>query len=158
MVLRPLNFKDQKYFSSFNLKFRKNFYFWPVNLKYQVSPNLIPNLFKWAFYMLLKHEHTGHSKHPLLITQETILYMDIIKWSISKSDWLYSLWSKMEKFLYSSKNKTWNRLAQIISSLLQNSDLNKVGKTTRPSPFRYDLSQIPYYTVEVTNRFRDYIW
>ena len=33
-------------------------------------------------------------------------------------------------------------VAQIISSLLQNSDLKKVGKTTRP--FRYDLNQIPY--------------
>ena len=31
--------------------------------------------------------------------------------------------------------------------------LKKVGKTTRP--FRYDLNQVPYYyTVEVTNRFK----
>ena len=38
-------------------------------------------------------------------------------------------------------------------SLLPNSDLKKVGKTTRP--FRYDLSQIPYeYTVELRNRFK----
>ena len=29
--------------------------------------------------------------------------------------------------------------------------LKKVGKTTRP--FRYDLNHIPYYTVEVRNRF-----
>ena len=45
-------------------------------------------------------------------------------------------------------------MAQIMSSLLPNSDkLNKVGKTTRL--FRYDLNQIPYdYTVEVTNRFK----
>ena len=49
-------------------------------------------------------------------------------------------------------------MAQIINSLLPNSDLNfyfqkKVGKTTRP--FRYGLNQIPYdYTVEVTNRFK----
>ena len=43
-------------------------------------------------------------------------------------------------------------LAQIMNSLLPNSDLEKVGKTSRP--FRYDLNQIPYcYTVEVTNRF-----
>ena len=34
--------------------------------------------------------------------------------------------------------------------------LKRVGKTTRP--FRCDLNQIPYnYTVEVTNRPRDYI-
>ena len=45
-------------------------------------------------------------------------------------------------------------VAQIINSLLPNSDKwKKVGKTTRP--FRYDLNQIPYYyTVEVTNRFK----
>ena len=46
-------------------------------------------------------------------------------------------------------------MAQIVNSLLPNSDLNlkKVEKTTRP--FRYDLNQPPYeYTVEVTNRFK----
>ena len=44
-------------------------------------------------------------------------------------------------------------VAEIMSSLLQNSDLKKVGKTTRP--LRYDISQIPYsYTVGVTNRFK----
>ena len=44
-------------------------------------------------------------------------------------------------------------VAQLVNSLLQNSDLKKVRKTTRP--FRYDLNKIPYdYTVEVTNRFK----
>ena len=44
-------------------------------------------------------------------------------------------------------------VTQIMNSLLQNSDLKKVGKTTRP--FRYDLIQIPHdYTVKVTNRFK----
>ena len=44
-------------------------------------------------------------------------------------------------------------VAQIMNSLLPNSDLKKVGKTTRP--FRYDLNQIPYdYTVEVRKGFR----
>ena len=44
-------------------------------------------------------------------------------------------------------------VAQMMNSLLQNSDLKKVGKTT--IPFRYDLNQIPYdYTVEVTHRFK----
>ena len=42
---------------------------------------------------------------------------------------------------------------ELTMALLQNSDLKKVGKTTRP--FRYDLNQIPSnYTVEVTNRFK----
>ena len=46
-------------------------------------------------------------------------------------------------------------VAQIMNSLLPNSDLNrrKVGKTARP--FRFDPNQIPYdYTVEVRNRFK----
>ena len=44
-------------------------------------------------------------------------------------------------------------VALIMNSLLPNSDLKKVGKTT--GPFRYDLNQIPYdYTVEVRNRFK----
>ena len=44
-------------------------------------------------------------------------------------------------------------MAQIMNSLLPNSDFEKVGKTTRP--FRYDLNQIPYnYTVEVTYGFK----
>ena len=44
-------------------------------------------------------------------------------------------------------------MAQIMSSVLPNSDLKKVRKTIRP--FRYDLNQISYnYTVEVTNIFK----
>ena len=45
-------------------------------------------------------------------------------------------------------------VAQIMNSLLPNSDkLKKMEKTNRP--FRYDLNQIPYdYTVEVRNRFK----
>ena len=44
-------------------------------------------------------------------------------------------------------------VAQVMNSLLPNSDLNTRGKTTRP--FRYDLNQIPYdYTVEVRKRFK----
>ena len=56
--------------------------------------------------------------------------------------------------LYSQQKQDWElTVAQIINSLMPNSDLKKVGKTTRP--FRYDLNQIPYnYTVEVTNRFK----
>ena len=57
--------------------------------------------------------------------------------------------------LYSQQKQNWElTVAQIINSLLPNSDLERVGKTTRP--FKYDLNQIPYdYTVEVRNRFKD---
>ena len=40
---------------------------------------------------VLPGEWTGYSKHHLPTTQERILHMDITRWSIFKSDWLYSL-------------------------------------------------------------------
>ena len=46
---------------------------------------------------VLLREHTGHSKHSLLTTQDTALHMDITIWSILKSGWLSSLQPKMEK-------------------------------------------------------------
>ena len=63
--------------------------------------------------------------------------------------------AKDAKALYSQQKQDWElTVAQIMNSLLPNSDLKKMGETTRP--FRHDLNQIPYdYTVEVTNRFRD---
>ena len=56
--------------------------------------------------------------------------------------------------LYSQQKQDWKlTVAQIMNSLLPNSDLKKIGKTTRP--FKYDLNQIPYnYTVEVANSFK----
>ena len=53
--------------------------------------------------------------------------------------------------VYSHQKQDWElTVAQITSSLLPNSDLKKVGETTRP--FRYELNEIPYdYTVEVRN-------
>ena len=58
----------------------------------------------------------------------------------------------MEKLYTVSKKRLELTVAKIMNSLLANSDLKKVRKTTRP--FRYDLNQIPFnYTVKVTNRF-----
>ena len=98
----------------------------------------------------MPREDDAPSKHTVPPTQEMTLYNDITRWSIPKSDWLYSLQPKMEKLYTVSKNKT---VAQIKFRL----KLKKVGKTTRP--FRYHLNQIPYdYTVEVTNRFKGSDW
>ena len=55
---------------------------------------------------VLPTEPIGHSKHHLSTTQENPLHMDITKWSILKSDWLYSLQPKMEKLYTVTKNKT----------------------------------------------------
>ena len=73
----------------------------------------------------LPREHTGHSKHPLPTTQEKTLHMDITRWSITKSDWLYSLQPKMEKLYTFRKKQNWElSVAQIMNSLLPNSGLN----------------------------------
>ena len=55
--------------------------------------------------------------------------------------------AKDEEALYSQQNQDWElTVAQIMNSLLPNSEWKKVEKATRP--FRYDLNQIPYnYTV-----------
>ena len=73
---------------------------------------------------VLPREHTGHSKYPLSTRQETTLHMDTTRQSVPKSDWLYSLQSKMEKLYTVSKIKKNNlelTVAQITSSLLKNS-------------------------------------
>ena len=58
--------------------------------------------------IVLPRVGTGQSKHPLPITQDTTLHMDITRWSIPKSDCLYSLQPKMEKLYTVSKNKNGN--------------------------------------------------
>ena len=55
---------------------------------------------------VLPRKCTGHSKHALPTTQEKTLHMDIIRWSIPKSDWLYYLPPKKEKLYTVSKNNT----------------------------------------------------
>ena len=46
------------------------------------------------------------SKHPLPTIKEKTLHVDITRWSIPKSDWLYYLQPKMEKLYTVSQNKT----------------------------------------------------
>ena len=89
-------------------------------------------------------------------TQEKTLHMDITRWSMLKSDWLYPLQPKMEKLYTVSKKKRTGADCgsdhELLIAKLRHK-LKKVGKTTRP--FRYGLYQIPYdYTVEVRNRFK----
>ena len=78
---------------------------------------------------VLPRECTGHSKHPLPTTQETTPHMDISRWSTPKSDWLYSLQPKMEKlYTVSKKQDRELTVAQIMNSLLWNSDLNEESR------------------------------
>ena len=56
--------------------------------------------------IVLQRKCTAHSKHSLPTTQEKTLHMDITRWSTPKSDLLYSLQPKIEKFYTIGKNKT----------------------------------------------------
>ena len=58
--------------------------------------------------------------------------------------------SKDGEALYSQQKQDWElTVAQIMNSLLKNSDLNLRKKRKTAKPFRYDLNQIPYdYTVK----------
>ena len=62
--------------------------------------------------------------------------------------------AKDGEVLYSQQKQDQElTVAQIMNSLLPNSDLKKLGETIRL--FSYDLNQISYdYTVEVRNRFK----
>ena len=74
---------------------------------------------------VLPREPTGYSKHPLPTTQENTLHIDTTRWSVSKSDCLYSLQSKMEKLSTVSKKQDPElTVAQTMNFLLPNSDLN----------------------------------
>ena len=79
--------------------------------------------------------------------------MDITRWSILKSDRLYSLQPKMVYTVSKTRLGADCGLDHEFLIAKFRLKLKKVGKTTRP--FRYGLNQIPYnYTFEVTNRFK----
>ena len=72
---------------------------WPESTKWRAKANRV-----------FSRECMDHSKHSLPTTHGMTLHMDITRWSIPKSDWLYSLQLKMEKLYMVSKNKTWSWL------------------------------------------------
>ena len=100
-------------------------------------------------------ERTGHSKDPLPTTQEktTHGHHQMVNTEIR----LIIFFAAKDREALNRQQKQDQELtvAQIMNSLLQNSDkLKEVGKTTRL--FRYDLNQILHdYTVGVTNRFKE---
>ena len=104
---------------------------------------------------VLTRKCTGHNKHPLPITQEKTLYMDITRWSIQNQINYILCHQRWRSSIQSAKTRPGadcgsNYELFIVKFRLK---LKKVGKTTRP--FRYDLNQICYdYTVEVRNRFK----
>ena len=72
----------------------------------------------------LPRECTGHIKHPLPTIQKKILHIDITKWSIPIQIAIFFA-AKDGEALHSHHKKYQElTMAQIMSSLLQNSDLN----------------------------------
>ena len=67
---------------------------------------------------VLPRDCTGHSKHSLPTTQQKTLYMDITRWSVFFA-------AKDGEALYSQQKQDGElTVAQIMNSLLPNSDLN----------------------------------
>ena len=102
---------------------------------------------------VVPRECTGQSKYPLPTTQEktTHGHHQMVNTEIRLI--IFSVVTDGEALYSQQKQDQELTVAQIMKSLLPNSDLKKVGKTTRP--FRYDLNQVPYdYTVEVAYRFK----
>ena len=81
---------------------------------------------------VLRRELTGHTKHPLSTTQEKTL--PITRCSVLKSDWLYSLQSKMEKLYTVRKTRLGADCGSDHKLLIAKFrlKLKKLGKTTRP--------------------------
>jgi len=135
--------------SSSNTQKRCPFHYRGLECKNRKSKNTWSNRQIWPWSSewsrakanrVLPREHTGHSKQPLPTTQEKTLHMDITRWSTPKSDWLYSLQTKMEKLYTGSKTRPGADCGSDNELLIAKLKLklNKVGKT--PRTFSYDLN------------------
>ena len=90
-------------------------YLWLINIVVWQKPTQYCKaiILQLQINKLIKQEKTTKR------SQETILHMDITRWSIPKSDWLCSLLLKMEKLSMVSKKKDQElTVAQIMKSLL----------------------------------------
>ena len=117
---RRLNYKSRK-----SRDTRSNRQIWPWSTKWsRAKANRV-----------LPRECTGHSKHPLPTTQEKTLHIGITRWSILKSDWLYSLQPKMEELHIVSKTRPGADCGSDHELLIAKFrlKLKKVGKITRSS-------------------------
>ena len=72
---------------------------------------------------ILPREYTGHSKHPLPTIQEKTLHMDITRNTNIRLIIFFE--AKDGEALYNQQKQDWElTVAQIMNSLLANSDLN----------------------------------
>ena len=79
-----------------------------------------------------KRNDSTHGHHQMVNTKIRLIIFFVVE--------------DVENLYSQQKQDLEMTMTQIMNSLLQNSDLKKVGKTTRL--FRYDLNQLPYnYTM-----------
>ena len=105
--------------------------------------------------IVLPREQIDHSKHPLPITQEKTLHMDITDAQHRKQINYILCSQRWRSSIQSAKTRPGADCGSDHELLIAKFrlKLKKVGETTRP--FRYDLNKIPYdYTVEGRNRFK----
>ena len=73
---------------------------------------------------VLPREHTGHCKHPLPAAQEMTLHMDITRKVNIEIRLIIFFAAEDGEAPYSQQKDQELTVAQIMNSLLQNSDLN----------------------------------
>ena len=95
----PLNYRGLESKSRTSRATWNNRHIWPWSKKWSREKANI----------LFPRECTGHRKNRLPKTQEKTLHMDIMRWSIPKSDWLYSLQPRWRSYTQSAKKKKTRR-------------------------------------------------
>ena len=85
-----------------NTQIRCPFHYRGLECKSRKSRNIWSNRQIWPWSTECSRviefcQENTFGKHPLPTTQEKTLHMNITRWSILKSDWLYSLQPEMER-------------------------------------------------------------
>ena len=156
--------EDQQDLLEWTLLKKTPFHYRGLECKSRKSRNTWSNRQVWPWSIewsrakanrVLPRECTGHSKHPLPITQEKTLHMDIPDGQHkNQSDYILCSQRRRSSMQW-AKTRLGSDCASDHELLIAKFrlKLKKVGETTRLS--RYDLSQIPWdYTVEVRNNFK----
>ena len=100
---------------------------WNAKVESQVNRQIWPWSTEWSrakAKRVLPREHTGHSKQPVPTIQEKTLHMDITKVN-TKIRLIILFAAKDGEALYNQQKQDWElTVAQIMNSLLPNSDWN----------------------------------
>ena len=136
-----------------NSKKRHPFYYRGLECKSRESRDTWSNRQIWPWRTewsrakdnrVLPRERTGHSKYLLPTIQEKTLHMHITRWSTLKIRLIIFFAAKDGEALHSQQKQDQElTMAQIMNSLLPNSDLNwrKYGKPLRHSSMTLIKSQ-----------------